>query len=257
MENVTGILSAKNSSKQLVKDIIIQSFNDVGYTVVFNILNAADFGVPQNRRRVFFIGTKKTLNINPEILFPEKKGKLITLGSAISDLPKLLSGKGEEESKYTSKPKNKYQEEIRKNSNILYNHVAMKHTKRLIERFKQIKSGQSVADVSKEYSAVKRGEPDKKSGKVFSQNNFRVIKNKPCPTLAASFQSNFIHPEQDRNFTAREGARIQSFPDTYRFYGKRTLMSWEKSLSQYNQIGNAVAPLQAKAIAEEIAKRLL
>ncbi len=65
-------------------------------------------------------------------------------------------------------------------------------------------------------------------------------------------KSNFIHPYANRNFTAREGARIQSFPDLYMFKGKRTTMSWEKNLSQYQQIGNAVPPLLAKAIAERI-----
>ena len=128
----------------------------------------------------------------------------------------------------------------------------MRHTDRLSERFKVIKAGQSVADVSEEHSALKRGNPKIKSGKVFGQNNMRVFQNFPSPTVAASFQSNFIHPNLNRNFTAREGARLQSFPDDYIFMGKRTTMSWEKSLSQYQQIGNAVPPLLAKAIAENL-----
>lgn len=90
------------------------------------------------------------------------------------------------------------------------------------------------------------------SGKSFSQNNMRPFPNKPSPTIPASFQSNFIHPYLNRNYTAREGARLQSFPDHYIFCGKRTTMSWEKNLSQYQQIGNAVPPLLAKAIAENI-----
>ena len=80
----------------------------------------------------------------------------------------------------------------------------------------------------------------------------RPYPNKPSPTIPASFQSNFIHPFLNRNYTAREGARLQSFPDSYVFYGKRTTMSWEKNLSQYQQIGNAVPPLLAKAIAENL-----
>jgi DNA (cytosine-5)-methyltransferase 1 len=131
----------------------------------------------------------------------------------------------------------------------------MRHTERLVERFKQIKPGQSVADVPDEHAAVKRGDAKVKSGKIFSQNNMRVHGDQPCPTVPASFQSNFVHPTQDRNFTAREGARLQSFPDTYFFKGKRTLMSWEKHLSQYNQIGNAVPPLLARSIAETIIKK--
>lgn len=79
----------------------------------------------------------------------------------------------------------------------------------------------------------------------------------PSPTIPASFQSNFIHPLCNRNYTAREGARLQSFPDRYVFCGKRTTMSWEKNLSQYQQIGNAVPPLLARALGERIKKYFL
>ena len=109
-----------------------------------------------------------------------------------------------------------------------------------------------MADVSEEHMQRKRGDASIVSGKVYSQNNMRPYGEKPSPTIAASFQSNFIHPYLNRNYTAREAARLQSFPDTYIFKGKRTTMSWEKSLSQYQQIGNAVPPLLAKAIAINI-----
>lgn len=125
----------------------------------------------------------------------------------------------------------------------------MKHTKRLIERFKCIKWGESLADVPEEHRQRKRGDASTISGKIFAQNNMRPFPDKPSPTIPASFQSNFVHPFYDRNYTAREGARLQSFPDSYIFKGKRTTMSWEKSLSQYQQIGNAVPPLLAKALA--------
>lgn len=84
------------------------------------------------------------------------------------------------------------------------------------------------------------------------KNNMRPYPNKPSPTIPASFQSNFVHPYLNRNYTAREGARLQSFPDTYVFCGKRITMSWEKNLSQYKQIGNSVPPLLGKGIAETI-----
>lgn len=125
----------------------------------------------------------------------------------------------------------------------------MKHTARLIERFRAIRPGQSLIDVWDTHGAVKRGAPGEKSDIKFSQNNQRVFGNLPAPTIAASFQSNFIHPYLDRNFTTREGARLQSFPDSFVFKGMRTKMSWEKGLSQYQQIGNAVPPLMAYAIA--------
>jgi DNA (cytosine-5)-methyltransferase 1 len=89
---------------------------------------------------------------------------------------------------------------------------------------------------------------------------------RPCHTIAASFYANFVHPYQDRNFTAREGARIQSFPDWYRFCGKPTVVSHkllareerhdERYLCQYNQIGNAVPPLMAQAIAANLRPQL-
>ena len=90
----------------------------------------------------------------------------------------------------------------------------------------------------------------------FSQNNQRVYGDRPAPTIAASFQSNFIHPHLNRNFTAREGARLQSFPDDFVFEGMRTKMSWEKGLSQYQQIGNAVPVLLAYSIAQTLSNQL-
>lgn len=167
-------------------------------------------------------------------------------------MPAIESSQGVEVTEYQNPPQNSYQEWVRNGATQIFNHVAMRHTSRLIERFKIIKHGQSVKDVPHEHSALKRGDPSVKSGKVFSQNNMRVHPDKPSPTIAASFQSNFIHPLLHRNFTAREGARLQSFPDTYRFKGKRTTMSWEKNLSQYQQIGNAVPPLLAKAVGKNL-----
>lgn len=256
MENVPGLLSARNARNESVKDIIIKVFSDLGYDVALNTLDASEHGVPQRRRRVFFIGTRKELAINPESLYPERNPTTISVLDAISDLPILdRKNRGEEKSSHTNEPLTEYQKAMRGSSIELHNHVCMRHTERLVERFKQIGPGQSVADVAEEHSAVKRGNAKVKSGKVFSQNNFRVFGDQPCPTIPASFQSNFVHPTQDRNFTAREGARLQSFPDDYVFKGKRTLMSWEKHLSQYNQIGNAVPPLLAKAIAESIREK--
>lgn len=258
LENVTGLLSAKNANGEAVKDIIIKVFSELNYKVALNTLDASEYGVPQKRRRIFFIGIRNDLNINPENLYPiANTNTTVSVLDAIEDLPILdRKNRGSEESDYTNLPTTNFQKLMRENSLKLYNHVCMRHTERLVERFKQIMPGQSVADVTEQFSAVKRGNASQKSGKVFSQNNFRVYGNLPCPTIPASFQSNFIHPIQNRNFTAREGARLQSFPDVYFFMGKRTLMSWEKNLSQYNQIGNAVPPLLAQAIAKSIIKYL-
>ena len=255
MENVKGILSMKTKNNDNVKDIIKEQFINANYKVEIFILNAAEFGVPQSRERVFFIGYKNFYNFTREDIEP--KGFLfgdnqITIEQAIMDLPQIKAREGKEEMEYESGPQNSYQKWIRNGSTKVYNHIAMKHTDRLVERFSHIGFGQSVADVSEEHQQRKRGDAGKISGKVYSQNNMRPFPNKPSPTIPASFQSNFVHPFINRNYTAREGARLQSFPDTYIFQGKRTTMSWEKNLSQYQQIGNAVPPLLAKGIALKI-----
>ena len=257
MENVSGILSMKTKNGELVKDLIIDEYDKAGYNLTIKILNAAEYGVPQSRIRVFFIGIRKDLKFDEEKLFPKithPEGKQITIDQAIMDLPQINAGESYDGKEYPSEATNSYQKWARKNNEIIQNHTAMRHTKRLIERFEQIKFGESVADVAKEYQQRQRGNAEKISGKVYSQNNMRPYPNKPSPTIPASFQSNFIHPYLNRNYTAREGARLQSFPDSYFFCGKRTTMSWEKNLSQYQQIGNAVPPLLAKAIAENMKK---
>lgn len=257
MENVTGILSMETKSGELVKEVILNEYHQAGYNVEIFILNAAEFGVPQSRMRVFFIGLRNDIEYDKDKIEP--KGflfgdKQITIEQAIMDLPQIKAGEGTEVAEYRCEPQNEYQKWVRGTSTEVHNHVAMRHTARLVERFSHIGFGQSVADVAEEFQQRQRGAADKVSGKVYSQNNMRPYPDRPSPTVPASFQSNFVHPYIDRNYTAREGARLQSFPDWYIFQGKRTTMSWEKNLSQYQQIGNAVPPLLAKSIGESIAK---
>lgn len=251
MENVKGLLSMQ--SGKVIKQIEYEFENagDFGYEVRTKVLKASDYGVPQTRERVIVIGIRKDLNLIPE--FPEKTiEREITVAEAISDLPQIIAGEGSENQEYPTEPQNEYQKLMRKKSQNVKNHIAMKHTQRLIERFKAIKHGQNLLDVWDTHGAMQRGNPTEKSKVKFSQNNQRLFPDKPAPTIAASFQSNFIHPFLDRNFTAREGARLQSFPDDFVFEGMRTKMSWEKGLSQYQQIGNAVPPLMAFEIAKTL-----
>ena len=254
MENVKGILSMGNG--EVIRTIVDEfGGTGIGYNVEKRILRACDYGVPQSRERVIIIGFRKDLGIVPE--FPAPLGiDPVSVDDAISDLPPIGAGEGEELSEYTLPPQNPYQELMRKGASVCANHVAMKHTRRLVERFQAIKPGQSLVDVWETNGAVKRGNPKEKSHVKFGQNNQRVFGDRPAPTIAASFQSNFIHPHLDRNFTAREGARLQSFPDTFVFEGMRTKMSWERGLSQYQQIGNAVPVLLAQAIASSIVSQL-
>ncbi|RUR72368.1 DNA cytosine methyltransferase [Chlorogloeopsis fritschii PCC 9212] len=283
MENVKGLLSRKNAEGQKVIDIIRKTFQDLGYFVEVWILNAAEYGVPQIRERIFIVGNK----MGKELASPRKTHSLelqhisqsqlsvfdgtevlpaLTLWDAISDLPELNAREGNEEQPYIVEPQNNYQVWARHGSYILYNHVAMEHSERLVERFKHIKWGESSSDVPKEHGARRRSGNGELSNKSYDQNNRRLNPHKPSHTIAASFYANFIHPFQHRNLTAREGARIQSFPDNYRFLGKKTVVSHkllhrearfdEKFLCQYNQVGNAVPPILAKAIALHLLEKL-
>ncbi|HOB24010.1 MAG TPA: DNA cytosine methyltransferase [Kaistella sp.] len=251
MENVKGLLSMQKGEviKQIQKEF--ENAGVCGYEVRTKVLRASDYGVPQTRERVIIIGIRKDLNIIPE--FPKKSCvKNVTVNEAISDLPIIHAGEGSDNMVYKTKPQNRFQEFVRSDSKKVKNHIAMKHTKRLIDRFNAIKPGNNLLHVWETHGAVRRGNPEEKSDIKFSQNNQRLFGDKPAPTIAASFQSNFIHPTLNRNFTAREGARLQSFPDDFIFMGMRTKMSWEKGLSQYQQIGNAVPPLMAFEIAKKI-----
>ena len=255
MENVPGLLSMKTKKGEMVKDVILSEFKESGYNVNYHTVNAAEFGVPQSRMRIVFIGIREDLEYDDDRITPKGfcfGNDQITIDQAIMDLPQIESGEGCDFVEYDREPETDYERWAREGSNGVYNHIAMRHTQRLIDRFSHIGYGQSVADVAREHQQRQRGDAGKISGKVYSQNNMRPYPDRPSPTVAASFQSNFVHPHHNRNFTAREGARLQSFPDRYIFCGKRTTMSWEKNVSQYQQIGNAVPPLLAKGIAETI-----
>lgn len=274
MENVPNLIKAKVITGELVIDIIKSELSKLGYYVYSEILEAVNFGVPQIRKRLFVIASQVKLD-RP---FPEATHSLAddlcfsslpktpTLWEAISDLPDIEAREGAEEMDYTLSPKNDFQKKLRNDSNKLYNHLAMKHSKRMIERFKAMKWGQSGSDVPDHLKPIKRNSNGVISRKVYDQNNRRMHPNRPCHTIPASFYANFVHPYKNRNFTAREGARIQTFPDTYLFKGKPTVVSHkllaregrldEKYLCQYNQIGNAVPPLLAQAIAKNLIRQL-
>lgn len=286
MENVPNIAKAKTKSGERVVDIIKSEFEKLGYNVYRDILTASDYGVPQMRQRFILIASKQKLT-NP---FPKKTHyvafntseceqlsffsaennelkKCPTLWEAISDLPDIEAREGAEIMEYTKKPSNDYQKWCRKKTKVLHNHLAMKHTKRLVERFSRMTWGQSVSDITDErLKQRKRNGNGEVSDKPYDQNNRRMHPDKICHTITATFYGNFVHPYKNRNFTAREGARIQSFPDDYVFLGKPTVVSkkllmkegreGEAYLCQYSQIGNAVPPLMAKSIAENIIQQI-
>lgn len=272
MENVPNLLKAKTSTGVPVIEIICKELQELGYHTYFDVLQAVDYGIPQIRKRLFVVASRMTL----ERPFPEpthafsrgQQGMFFSLEStptlwdAISDLPQIKAGEGAGEMEYSCAPNNSYQIEMRKGSQKIFNHTAMKHSKRMIERFAAMKCGESVTDVPEHLKPFARNSNGIISEKSYDQNNRRMFPDLPCHTIPAAFYANFVHPFCNRNFTPREGARLQSFPDWYVFKGKPTVVSqkllareerWsEKFLCQYNQIGNAVPPLLAKAVANNL-----
>jgi DNA (cytosine-5)-methyltransferase 1 len=273
MENVPNIENARTHHGESVLGIIKHELKNLGYHVAHRILEATDFGIPQIRRRLFVVASVREMSRPfPEAthsvqggisdLFGGIRQSCPTLWEAISDLPALEAGEGSEVQDYTQPADNDYQRQLRAGSGQLWNHTAMRHSKRMVERFASMSCGQSVSDVAKHLRPLQRNGNGKISEKVYDQNNRRMHADRPCHTIPASFYANFVHPYQHRNFTPREGARLQSFPDWYVFKGKPTVVSQkllaregrtdEKHLCQYNQIGNAVPPLLAKAIAQNL-----
>ncbi len=255
VENVKGFKTGSLSNNRKVFDFLVDSLKALGYYVYHDTLNAEEYGVPSLRARVFIAGSKNELCASP---FPHsnfaKKAK-VTAWDAISDLPPLSAKEGTEEKQtYQSRPQNDFQANMRQGSKGVYNHVAMKHTQRLVDRFETIEQGQCSYRIGRKTTGEKVT--------TYKSNNQRLYAGKPSLCITANFQSTFIHPYQHRNLTAREAARLMTFPDTFILRGKRTQMSSkflkkygredEDFLSQYNQIGNAVPPLLGKKIGEAL-----
>ena len=226
LENVPTIMSLYGGK---IGNAIISDFKELGYNTEIKLLVASDYGIPQKRRRVFFIafyGQKLNLFIN-------KTKTKVTTAEAISDLPLLEVEEGAEESEYTKAPETTYQREMRKDSKMLYNHWAVKHkpeTKRIISL---------VPDGGNYKNLPKNLQNTRKVHIAWTRMNSKA----PCFTIDAGHNHHF-HYKANRVPTVRECARIQSFPDKFRFYGKKT--------SQFRQVGNAVPPMLSKIIAVQI-----
>ena len=283
-ENVKGLLSMKeifykqNNGKIVYKDVestrngkkvtrkvpVIERYGDLiinkikeefknidkdfGYNIYYKVLNAVDYGVPENRERVFIIGIDKSLNLKWDFPAPLKKTYL-TIDDAISDLPKLKEGS--EKKKYTKKAKNMYQELMRGDNKIITQHYCGVYGDKIRTVIKNVKQGQGKDDFN---VLVDKGIIDKKykltSG--FSNTYGRLIKNQPSTTITNNLSTpsalRCIHYSQDRALSPREGARIQSFPDWFEFSGNKDQVT--------SQIGNAVPPLLSLALSNQIEKTL-
>lgn len=235
MENVTGILTMKGGE---VKKIIKGEFEKLGYKVKIQILKAEEYGVPQKRRRVFFVGNR----FGREFEFPKPEfdginKKFRTVWEAIGDLPDLEIR--QEKKDYDKEPQTEFQKFLRNEQKNLEEHKAPNHSEIMIERMKNIKQGQNHSNLPENL----------KLGSGYPNIYGRLIADEPSDTITGncgcvSAPGRFIHPFKHRAISVREGARLQSFRDSKKFIGSQN--------SKYKQVGNSVPPILAKALALKI-----
>ena len=269
IENVPGIVSLGRGT---VVEAIYNELTQLGYSVSHKILFAGHYGVPQMRFRTVFLALKinnakitfpepeydakavanftgaKTLCLKPLPLFSKSLKKHTTVDDAISDLPKISGGEKLDEYLYQTTPQSEYQRFLRINSKAIYNHYCSNLGKINLERLKHIPQGGSWRDIPfellpKGLQRAKRSDHTKRYGRLHPKGLCSTVLTKCDPHWGS-----FFHPDQDRVISIREAARIQSFPDTFKFSGTIT--------QQYEQVGNAVPPLLANAVGGEIKKLL-
>lgn len=229
-ENVSGFAKMY---KGRIFHSLQQSLDEMGYDHTYALLNAVDFGLPQYRQRTIMVGYKRGRAFRmPQGTFsspPDLFGRpsFRTLRMAISDLPLISSGG--EATEYLCSPENDYQKLMRQPAVPLSEHIAPKHGEQLLKVIRSVPPGGCILDVPLELRP--RG--------YFSNTYARLVWDRPAPTITRNFgtpsSSRCIHPVLDRGLTTREGARLQGFPDWYRFSGGKG--------SKNLQIGNAVPPI--------------
>lgn len=235
IENVKNIISC---AKGYFLEEIKERLNALGYQLSYQILNAKDYGVPQNRERAFIVGASR-FSFDFNLLEPSQS---VNVQDAISDLAYLCSNEGAFESDYLNPIQSSYQALMRKNSPKLYNHQATNHSQAALEKLKLINKEQGKECLPKNLHGKQQ----------FKSTWGRLNWNKISPTIDTRFDTpsngTNSHPKLHRSITPREAARIQSFSDDYIFYGNKT--------SVCKQIGNAVPPLLALALGKAILKNL-
>jgi DNA (cytosine-5)-methyltransferase 1 len=269
MENVPGMMSYRNG--EIVGEII-EDFEKIGYRTEARVLNAVWFGVPQVRKRIFFIGTCLS---DVELRWPRPKyadpasarvtlerfmnseGGLkppVTVWEAIGDLPDPVSGKpglADQPVPYDKNPFCEYQKFVREwgggpPDGRVHNHVSRRHNERDVRVFSMMKEGMWWKDLPPDVRELYGYRDD-----IFHDKIKRLRRDRPSWTVVAHLYKDgymYVHPTQPRTLTVREAARLQSFPDRFIFRGSRT--------DQFKQVGNVVPPLLAKAVAEELRKIL-
>jgi len=231
LENVPGIVSL---FKGHVKDEIIKEFQNIGYDIDYKVLNSADYGVPQIRKRAIFLGVRK--DIGTPISFPMAEYKVndyITCEQALDDLHELDDDIMPESFKYASSATNSYQKLMRKGTQKVNNHLITKHQEKVKNTIALVPEGGNYKNLPEHLRNTRN----------FNVAWTRYHSQKPSPTIDTGHRHHF-HYKYNRVPTVRENARLQSFPDSFKFYGNKT--------EQYKQVGNAVPPLLGLALAKEI-----
>lgn len=230
IENVPGLVSL---FKGQIKENILSRLTALGYKVNYRILCAADYGVPQNRKRVVFVGLRDEFFDFDSII----KKDIVTCEMALSDLPPLIDVLGEDPNEYELASQNHYQKLMRERSNVVRNHVAAAHSEKVKSIIALVPDGGNYKDLPAEFKGTRN----------FHVAWTRFRSDKPAPTIDTGHRHHF-HYKYNRVPTVRECARLQSFPDDFIFMGNKT--------QQFRQVGNAVPPLMAQAIAEALISHL-
>jgi DNA (cytosine-5)-methyltransferase 1 len=263
MENVPQFLTKyKGATYKEVKRIIERDLPEYHIVEEVKVLNSVNYGVPQNRRRMILVGHLKNhtfnypkithwfegsnYNIDPndEKIDPKKLSPHVNVKSAISDLPKITDNWRINECEY-SKHENldAYQKLMRHNTNgLVTNNICRMSNERAKKVFVHMKQGDIYMDLPKEVRQILPFRED-----IFKDRLKRLVLKNPSWTILAHIGMDgymYIHPTELRTLSVREAARIQSFPDDFVFVGNQQ--------ETYMQVGNAVPPLMAKAIAESV-----
>jgi len=231
IENVPGLAGLYGGN---ARTAILKEFARHGYSVPEpQVLFAPDYGVPQIRRRLFFVGLQTGLGT---FAFPaptHEPSDYVSCGDAISDLPARAVDIGREIDSYNGGPDSDYQRIMRNGDTVLYNHVATRHMAHVIDVISQVPEGGNHKDLPKGVGESRR----------FNEAWTRYHSRKPSKTIDTGHRNHF-HYKHNRVPTIREMARLQSFPDRFVFFGSKT--------QQNRQVGNAVPPLLGFHIANQL-----
>ena len=239
MENVQGLLSVDEGG---FLEGIVRSLRGRGYRVGFRVLDASKFGVPQRRHRLVLLGNRE--GKAPSDVFTalhSRRQSATTIGQALGDLP----GEPADPSQYATPPSNTFQQAMRQGTNgTLSAHLCGKLSAVNLERIAHVPQGGSWRDIPRDLlpAGMKRARPSDHTTRYG-----RLHPDRPAFTIltrCTPHWSSVVHPIQQRVLTVRETARLQSIPDCVLFHGSLT--------DQYRHVGNAVPPLMARAVLEEL-----